>query len=262
MKRSALFLLAAFSASLSAAAIRTESVTYKHGKTSLEGYLAYDDAVKGPRPGVIVVHEWYGLNDFAKKKAEEVAALGYVALAADIYGKGVRPTTQEEAGKQSSKYKADRELMRGRAGAALKALTGDSRVDGRKIAAIGFCFGGTVALELARAGAELAGAVSFHGGLATPEPEDARNIKAKVLVLHGADDPHSPKAEVDAFIEEMNKGNVDWELDLYSGAVHAFTNPNAGTDPAKGVAYNKQAAERSWQRMTAFFDEIFATSQR
>ncbi len=239
------------------AAMHTETVLYKDGKTNLKGYLAYDDSFAEKRPGVIVVHEWMGLDANAKKHAEDVAALGYVAFAADIYGEGKTAANTDEAGKLSSIYKTDRKLMRSRMDAALKTLRGVKAVDPNNVAAIGYCFGGTCVLELARSGADLKGVVTFHGGLSTPTPDDAKNIKAKVLVLHGADDFYVKPEEVAAFEQEMKKGNVDWQLVKYSGAVHGFTNPNAGDNVASGYAYNEKAASRSWVAMMTFFSEIF-----
>ncbi len=238
-------------------AVHTEWVQYRHGETLLEGYLAYDDAVKGPRPGVLVVHEWMGLGDYAMKRAEQLAGMGYVAFALDMYGKGVRAKTPEEAAKLSGIYKGDRPLMRARAQAGLDELRKQPLVDPARIAAIGYCFGGTTVLELARSGADVAGVVSFHGGLGTPQPADAKNIKGKVLVLHGADDPHVPPAEVAAFQDEMRKAAVDWQMIYYGGAVHSFTNPGSGTDASTGVAYNEKADKRSWEAMKAFFKELF-----
>lgn len=242
------------------AKLRTGSVQYRHGKAVLEGYLAYDDAQKGRRPGVLVIHEWTGINDHIKHRVEQLAALGYVAFAADIYGKGIRPKTSQEAMAQAKLYKSDRALMRARAAAGLEALRKQPVTDSRRIAAIGYCFGGTTALELARSGAALAGTVSFHGGLETPHPEDARRIKGKVLALHGGDDPHVPAKEVRAFQEEMRKAGVDWQLISYGGAVHSFTNPASGSDKSKGVAYDARADRRSWEAMKQLFAEIFAPS--
>lgn len=250
----AMILLAAVNAH---GAVHTEWVQYRHGETLLEGYLAYDDAVKGPRPGVLVVHEWMGLGDYAMKRAEQLAGMGYVAFALDMYGKGVRAKTPEEAAKLSGIYKGDRPLMRARAQAGLDELRKQPLVDPARIAAIGYCFGGTTVLELARSGADVAGVVSFHGGLGTPQPADAKNIKGKVLVLHGADDPHVPPAEVAAFQDEMRKAAVDWQMIYYGGAVHSFTNPGSGTDASTGVAYNEKADKRSWEAMKAFFKELF-----
>jgi dienelactone hydrolase len=237
------------------AAIKTEVVTYKQGKVVLEGYLAYDDALQGKRPAVLVVHEWTGINDHTRAAVEKLAAAGYVAFAADIYGRGVRPATPEEAGKEAGKFKNDRKLMRARARAGLDWLAKHPRVDAKKMVAMGYCFGGTVALELARSGAPLAGVVSFHGGLSTPTPKDAKNIKGKVLVLHGGDDPFVKPEEVAAFETEMRDAGVDWQLVKYGGAVHSFTNPAAGNDKSKGAAYDEKADKRSWQALLTFLRE-------
>jgi len=237
----------------------TKTVEYRQGSTVLEGYLAYDDSVQGKRPGVLVVHEWTGIGPYVKKRVEQLAALGYLAFAADIYGKGVRPATPELAAKEAGKYRGkDRSLMRARAQAGLEQLAGLAEVDPRRIAVIGYCFGGTAALELARSGAQLAGTVSFHGGLDTPIPADALKIQGKVLVLHGADDPNVPPEQVASFQQEMRMAKVNWEMVYYGGAVHSFSNPDSGNDPTKGVAYNAQADRRSWEEMKLFFAEIFA----
>lgn len=239
------------------AKIHTETIEYKEGGAVLEGYLAYDDSVKGTRPGVLVIHEWWGLNPYVKKRAEQLAELGYIAFAADIYGKGIMAKTPEEAGKLAGMYRSDRQLLRSRVKAGLEVLKKQAPTDTKKVAAIGYCFGGTTVLELARSGADIAGVVSFHGGLATPTPQDAKNIKAKVLALHGADDPYVKEQEVLAFEDEMRKGGVDWQLNIYSGAVHGFTNPDNGNDNSKGAAYNEKADKRSWEAMKLFFAEIF-----
>ena len=234
------------------AAVKTKVVEYTDGDQVCEGYLAWDDAVTGKRPGVVVVHEWMGLNDYAKRRAREVAALGTVAFAADIYGKGIRAKDMQEAAQLAGKFKGDLPLLRSRARAALDTLARDPRVDGSKLFAIGYCFGGTTALELARSGAPLAGAVTFHGGLATKDPTDARNIKGRVLALHGASDRFVPPAEVAAFQKEMDDAKVDWEMHLYAGAVHSFTNPDSGNDPSKGMAYDAKADARSWEALKDF----------
>lgn len=236
----------------------TKNVEYREGNTVLEGYLAYEDSVQGKRPGVLVVHEWTGVNDYVKKRANQLAGLGYVAFAADIYGKGVRPSTPDLAAKEAAKYRGkDRSLIRARGAAGLATLAGFPQVDTKRLAVIGYCFGGTAALELARSGADLKGTVSFHGGLDTPNPADAHKIKGKVLALQGADDPNVPPAQVAAFQQEMRDAKVDWEMVYYGGAVHSFTNPDSGNDPGKGVAYNAEADRRSWAEMKMFFREIF-----
>jgi dienelactone hydrolase len=239
------------------AAIKTETVEYKHDKTVCEGYLAYDDASKEKRPGVLVVHEWMGLGPYAKRRAEQLAGLGYVAFAVDMYGKGVRAKDIQEASKLAGIYKGDRKLMRARVNAGLDILRKQAFVDTKRIAAIGYCFGGTTVLELARGGADIAGVASFHGGLDTPTPEDAKNIKCKVLALHGGDDPYVPMQQLLAFEDEMRKGNVDWQVAVYSSAVHSFTNPDSGNDNSKGAAYNEKADKRSWEALKVFFAEIF-----
>ncbi|MBF0486322.1 MAG: dienelactone hydrolase family protein [Candidatus Omnitrophica bacterium] len=238
------------------AGLRTQSIEYKEGNTVLEGYLSYDDQFTGKRPGVLVAHEWTGLNDYVKMRADMLARLGYVAFAADIYGKGVRPQTVAEASAESSKYKNDRKLLRDRALAGLEALKAQPNVDSSQLAAIGYCFGGTAVLELARSGADLKGVVTFHGGLSTPAPEDAKAIKAQILVLHGEDDPFVPPPEVATFEKEMTGANVKFRIIKYPGAVHGFTNP-ANKGELKGALYNAEADKQSWEEMHVFLDRIF-----
>ena len=237
------------------------SIEYKDRDTVLEGYLAVPKEAETSRPGVLVVPDWMGLKDFDRQVADKLAGMGYVALAVDMYGKGVRPADSSQAAALAAKYKSDRKLMRERMHAALETLRKVKSVDHKHIAAIGYCFGGTAVLELARSGAPVAGVVSFHGGLETSTPQDAKNIKGKVLALHGADDPFVPPKEVAAFQDEMRSGQVDWQMNIYGKAVHSFTNPAAGTDNSKGAAYNENAAKRSWEAMKIFFNEIFGTQQ-
>jgi len=244
-------------AGLAHAELKGKPIEYKEGKTVLEGYLVYDDAVQGKRPGVVVVHDWMGPSAFTQDRADELAKMGYIALAADIYGKGAHPKSPDDAKKVAGLYKGNRPLLRARAQAALDTLLAQPQTDASRVAAIGYCFGGTTVLELARSGAPLAGVVTFHGGLDTPTPQDAKNIKAKVLVLHGADDPYVTPDQVAAFEKEMTDAQVDWQLIKYSGAVHAFAVPTAGSDNSKGAAYNERAAHRAWQAMKDFFTEIF-----
>lgn len=242
---------------LARAEIRTQLIDYKQGDTTLQGYLAYDTAVAGKRPGVLVVHQWKGLTDYEKHRAEMLARLGYVAFALDIYGKDVRPKNNEQAGALAGKYKKDRPLLRARALAGLEVLRTHELTDPTRIAAIGYCFGGTTVIELARAGADLAGVVSFHGGLDSPDPAAGKNIKCKVLALHGADDPFVPAADLAAFENEMRQAHVDWQLIKYGGAVHSFTDRDAGSNNLAGAAYNEAADRRSWEHMKLFFAEIF-----
>ena len=252
-----LCLIATLAPAAARAEVKTETIEYEQGGVTLEGVLAWDDATTEKRPGVLVVHDWMGVGPFVVGQAERLARQGYVAFAADIYGKGVRPKDVKEAGEQAGKLRADRPLLRARAAAGLAELRRSERVDGAKVAAIGYCFGGGTALELARSGADLAAVVSFHGNLDTPDRTDAKKIKAKILALHGADDPYVPAAQVTAFESEMRNAKVDWQLIAYGGAVHAFTNPGAGTDPSKGAAYDERAARRAWAAMEQLFAEVF-----
>ncbi len=238
------------------AKIMTQTIEYKQGEALLEGYLAYDDSISGARPGVLVVHQWLGLTDYEKHRAEMLAQLGYVAFCADIYGKDSRPKDVSEAGPQAGKYKSDRALLRARVNAGLEQLKKSELVDPKRIAAIGYCFGGTTVIELARSGADIAGVVSFHGGLDSPTPADGKNIKCKVLALAGADDPFQKPEDLAAFENEMRDAKVDWQITFYGGAVHAFTQPNPGFVNA-GAKYNEKADRRSWQAMKDFFAEIF-----
>ena len=242
------------------AKVKTEVVEYKQGDVVLQGALVYDQALlkkKKKLPAVVVVHNWMGVNDYVQMRAEQLAKLGYVALTADIYGKGVRPKDASEAGALSGKLKSgDRKDMRDRATAAFNLLASDKRVDANNISAMGYCFGGTVALEMARVGLPLAGVISFHGGLGAVKAEDAKNIKAPVLVLHGAIDPYVPVAEVNQFQKELNDAKVNYEFVSYSGAVHAFTEKAAGDDISKGAAYNEQADKKSFEAMKNFLAEV------
>lgn len=237
--------------------IVSKPVEYKQGETVLEGWSVYDDAIQGKRPAVLVVHQWKGLGDYEKKRAEMLSRLGYNVFAVDIYGKGVRPQTPQAAGAEAGKYKNNRILLRARVRAGLEVLRNHDLTDAKRIAAIGYCFGGTTVLELARSGADLAGVVSFHGGLDSPAPADGKNINAKVLALHGADDPFVPAKDLAAFKDEMRQGGVDWQLIAYGGAVHSFTDWDAGNDNSQGAAYNERANRRSWEDMKQFFAELF-----
>ncbi|MDI6854454.1 MAG: dienelactone hydrolase family protein [Deltaproteobacteria bacterium] len=233
-----------------------QTVEYRQNGTLLKGYLAYDDAVKGRRPGVLVVHEFWGLNDFARQRADKLAEMGYTALAVDMYGEGKVTRDRAEATKLAGHVRST-PLMRERAQAGLKVLRKHNLVDPQRLAAIGFCFGGTTVLELAYSGADVKGVVSFHGGLTAPKPEDRKRLKAKILILHGAEDPHVKAEEIKAFQEAMRQAGADWQMIYYGGAVHSFANPEAGRDKSSGVAYDPKAAARSWQHMQLSLQEIF-----
>lgn len=240
------------------AEIKTQVVEYKDGDVTLQGFVAWDSAkADKAMPGILVVHQWMGLTDYEKGRCRQLAELGYVAFALDVYGKGIRPNNPQDAAKQAGIYKTDRELYRRRLNLGLDQLKAQTAVSKNQIAAIGYCFGGTGVLELARSGAEISGVVSFHGGLDSPQPEAGKNIKCRILVCHGADDPFVPAKDIEAFKAELNAAKVDWQMDIYSGAVHSFTQPMAGNDNSRGAAYNAKADRRSWTAMNSFFSELF-----
>jgi dienelactone hydrolase len=239
------------------AKVNERTLPYAAGDTTCQGFLAYDDAVAGPRPGVMVVHDWLGLGEFARARCRELAAMGYVALAADMYGDGKLATDPAGGSALAGALYANPALMRGRAAAALAALKAQPGVDPKRVAAIGYCFGGSTVLQLAYSGADLAGVVSFHGGLKPPEGDDLGRIKAKILILHGAADPHVKPDAVQATLDGLTAAHADWQFVAYANAVHAFTNPAAGNDPSRGAAYNANAARRSWIAMQSFFAELF-----
>ena len=238
------------------AAVQTKEIEYKDGKTVLRGYLAFDNEVKGIRPGILVVHEWKGHGEYVRRRARQLAEAGYVAFAIDMYGKGVFAKDHDEAAKLSGIYFQDRTLMRHRAQAGLKVFLKQPNVDPKRVAAIGYCFGGSTVLELARAGTDLKGVASFHGSLGTPVPAQSNTVKAKVIIFQGGDDSWS-MGGVPAFQEEMNKAGVDWQIVIYGGAVHSFTVKEAGNDPSTGMAYNEKADRRSWQALLDFLKSIF-----
>lgn len=254
-----MFMILALAGSLALSghsAVKTEAVDYKHGKTVLQGYFAWDDSIEGRRPAVFVVHEWWGHGPYARRRAEMLAKLGYLAFAGDMYGKGVYAQTHEEAGKLAGAVRGDRKLMRARALAGVEHMTAHRLAAPGKSAAIGYCFGGSTVLELARAGADLKAVASFHGSLDTPMPAAPGAVKARVLVLHGAEDGFVNPA-VPAFQDEMRAAKADWQFISYGGAVHGFTVKEAGDDPSKGMAYNEAADRRSWRAMRDLFEEVF-----
>lgn len=242
-------------ANSASAKIITSTVSYKVGQTAFQGYLAYDDTIQEKRPGVLVFPEWWGLVAFAKQKAEQLARLGYVAFAADMYGDGQTTDDPQQAGKMAGQLQPPQ--LRERAQAALETLRKQETVDGSKVAAIGFCFGGKVALQLAYSGASVQAVVTFHGDLTPPSAAEAKGVKAQILVCTGADDPMAPPEKVDTFWQALRDTGVVWQLNVYSNAKHSFTNPAADKHNMPGVGYNAIAAERSWNAMQQFFREAF-----
>ena len=234
--------------------------TVEYGTTTkFEGYFVSPKAAKKNTPGILMIHNWKGVTEETKKQADRFASLGYHVFAADIYGKGVRPTEAKDAGAQATIYKTDRKLFRERIRLGMDELI---KLQGNdQIVVAGYCFGGTAAIEAARSGAKILGAISFHGGLDSPTPADGKNIKGKVLALHGAIDPYVPAAELAAFEKEMEDSNVDYQLVKYGGAVHSFTELGAGTDNSKGAAYNDTADKRSFAAAADFLKEAFTKAK-
>lgn len=245
------------------AAMQAKPVEWTLDGTTFSGVLVYDDSDSDRRPGLVMVPNWKGVNDSAIAKAKQLAGDDYVVLVADVYGKGVRPKTDAEAGPVATKLRNDRPVLRARALKAievLKAQAGKAPLDAGRIGAVGFCFGGTTVLEMARAGAPLAGVVSLHGGLGSPLPAKAGGSHPSVLVLNGADDKGVSKDDIASFEQEMNAAKVDWEFTNYSGAVHCFAESDANSPP--GCLYNERAAKRAWKALDAFFEERFETKRR
>ena len=249
MKFIYLLLLGGVCAFSTSAKIVSKSVEYKDGDATLEGYLAYDDAGTGARPGVLIVHQWMGLTDYEKHRAEMLAQLGYVAFCADIYGKGIRPKDGREAGAEATKYKTNRALLRERVNAGLSELMKNPLVDKSRVAAIGYCFGGSTALQLAYSGADLKAVVTFHAALPAPTAAEAKQIKATILVCHGADDKFIPDQAIKSFRNALDKASVKYEFVSYPDTVHSFTVPGADKHNIAGMKYNKTADEDSWKRM-------------
>lgn len=238
--------------------MQTQTIEYQDGDTTLEGYVAWDDSISGPRPAVLVGHDWTGRRDFATGKAEEMARLGYVGFALDMYGKGVFGADGDVEGNTAlmGPLAGDRAALRARMMAALEAVRGLDVVDASKVGAMGYCFGGMCVLELARAGADVGGVISIHG-IFSPGDVPNEKITAKVLCLHGQDDPMVPPEQVLDFENEMSAAGADWQVHAYGGTMHAFTNPHAN-DPGFGTVYNPVADKRATQSIQNFFDEIFA----
>ncbi len=236
--------------------MKTMLIPYQDNDTELEGYLAYDGNQTGARPAVLIGHAWAGREEFYSKKAQALAKLGYVGFVIDMYGKGVVGHNNEENAKLIQPFLEDRALVQRRMKKALEVVSAEAMVDSSRIAVMGYCFGGLCALDLARSGADIRGAVSFHGNLSSPQIPANKPIKAKVLALHGHDDPMVPQEQVRQFENEMTAAKVDWQLHIYGNTMHAFTKPEAN-DPGFGTVYNEAADKRSWMAMQNFLKEVF-----
>lgn len=237
--------------------MKTQDFEYRLGDLTFRGYLAYDEDKPGKRPGILVVHEAWGIGDHVRERARRLASLGYVALAADMFGEGKQAADTQEGLGWTAGLRNDVPTLRARIRAAFDALADLPQVDAERVASIGYCFGGTASLELARSGAPVAGVVGFHSNLSTQQPAQAGGITAKVLVCIGAQDPFIPPAQVQGFVEEMTQAGVDFQVILYGGAKHSFTNPQAGERGLDALAYHQPSDERSWLAMQNFFHEIF-----
>jgi dienelactone hydrolase len=242
-------------AGAASAAVQTKEIEYEADGAKLKGVLAYDDSAKEKRPGVIVFHEWWGLNDYAKTRAKQLAELGYVAFAADMYGPGKVTEHPKEAAKLAQEVRMNQEVWLARAQAALKTLQAQPQVDPGRVAAIGYCFGGTTALVLAASGAPLKAVSTFHAGLPPLTADQAKQIKARVLINNGADDGFVSKEAIDKLKAALDSAGVKYEFENYAGAVHSFTVKDAEKHEVKGMAYNEAADTKSWQHMQDLFKE-------
>jgi dienelactone hydrolase len=257
MKKILISLLALSFSTLGWAEVQIKEVSYQDGDQQLKGYLAWDDAQKGKRPGVMVVHEWWGLNDYAIKRARMLAEEGYVAFAADMYGTGKVTTHANDAKGWMMQITQNQDEWQKRAMLGLQQLKNSPLVDQTKLAGIGYCFGGATVMQMSYAGADLKGVVSFHGSLPPASPEQAAAIKSRVLIAHGDADSFIPVERITQFKKALSDANVDWEMNVYANTKHGFTNPGAGAFGMDALAYNENADKRSWAKMKAFFDEIF-----
>ncbi len=246
--------------SVAQAAVQGKEVSYQSDGTTLKGYIAYDDEFKGKRPAVLVVHEWWGHNEYARKRARMLAKLGYTALAVDMYGEGKQAQHPDEAGKFATEVSKNMPMAKARFEAGLNLLRKDKTVDAEKIAAIGYCFGGGVVLNMARQGEDLKGVLSFHGSLGTDSPAQTGNIKARIISFSGEADPMIGAESVAAFKKEMDGAGASYRVVTYPGVQHSFTNPDAdelGKKFKLPLAYNEEADKDSWQQATEFLHEIF-----
>lgn len=243
------------------AEVKTETVTYKYGDQTFKGHLAFDDAARGKRPGILVVHEWWGLNDYARKRAEQLAGMGYVAFAVDMYGDGKTTEHPKEAGEMAGMVRKNQKEWLGRANAGLDVLRKHASVDADKLASIGYCFGGSTSLQLAHANSGIKAAVSFHGALPIPDATQDKAITAKILICHGAADSFIPEETCQKLRAAYEQLGVDYRMVYYGGAQHSFTVPGADERGLKGIRYNAAADRRSWTAMTALFNEVFGNAK-
>lgn len=239
------------------AKVITEAVTYTEAGEEFTGYVSYDNAIKGKRPGIMVVHEWWGLDDYAKRRTEMLAKLGYVAFAVDMYGTGKVTDSADQAKEWMTEVTTDVEWWRERAMAGIRYLKNHKLVDANKIAAIGYCFGGGTVIQLAYSGLDINGIVSFHGSLPIADESAFGNIKTRMLIAHGNADPFIPREIVTKFQDTLDKANADWNMITYGNVLHSFTNPKSDTRGMAALKYDKQADEHSWQAMQHFFEQIF-----
>ncbi len=239
------------------AKVQTKPIEYAHGDLKLKGHLAWDDSIEGKRPGILVVHEWWGLNDYAKRRAEQLASLGYIAFALDMYGEGKVTAHSDQASAWMKETTANAKQWQARAIEGLEILQAQELVDPDRIAAIGYCFGGATVTQLAYSGVSIQGVVSFHGMLPLPDPNQVAGTKAKILLAHGNADPFLTEGHIKKFRTALDKAGLDWHMILYAGARHAFTNPGADQHGLEALQYNEKADRRSWRHMQIFFEELF-----
>ena len=238
------------------AEVRFETISYEHDGGQFQGYMAWDDSVSGKRPGVLVVHEWWGLNDYVRERARQLAEMGYVAFAVDMYGADKVTAHASQAKEWMTQIVSNIDAWQARAVKGLELLRGNEHVDAERIAAIGYCFGGATVMQLAYAGADVDGVVSFHGSLPPASDDVLANIKTRILVAHGSQDGFVPAERVAKFQSQLDKSGADWQMTVYSGARHGFTNPGAAEYGLDGLRYDANADRRSWAAMQRFFDEV------
>ena len=260
LHRLAVFMLVLVIPSLCLAEIQSRAIPYQHGDVQLEGFLAWDDARTGKRPGVMVVHEWWGVNEYARDRARQLAALGYAAFAVDMYGKGQVTTHPDQAATWMKQVQADVKVWQARALTGLAVLQSQEMVDPQRLAAIGYCFGGATVLQVAYSGAGVKGVVSFHGALPMPTGKQAQGADTKILIAHGNADPFLTEEHIRKFRQALDAANLDWQMVVYAGARHSFTNPGADAHGIDALKYDRQADVRSWKQMQLFFDELFQGS--